>query len=112
MGLRILLPDGKNRKEYAMNQTVVSPLPYLHTLPASLPIEGAVRIELVEGVPLFKASNQVQERIEVLLEKNRAGALTADEVQELDLYEEIDDYLSFINRTVRNLTQSLSEGSP
>jgi uncharacterized protein YnzC (UPF0291/DUF896 family) len=71
-----------------------------------------VRIELVEGVPLFKASNQVQERIEALLEKNRAGALTADEVQELDLYEEIDDYLSFINRTVRNLTQSLSEGSP
>jgi hypothetical protein len=42
---------------------------------------------------------------------NKLHALNSDEEQELDLYEEIDDYFSFINRTVRNLylTQSQSD---
>ncbi|WP_339381086.1 hypothetical protein [Brasilonema sp. UFV-L1] len=40
--------------------------------------------------------------------KQQIYPLTLDEERELDLYEEIDDYLSFINRTVRNafLTQT------
>ena len=94
-----------------MNNVTVNPLPHLQTLPASLPLEGAVRIELVEGVPIFKASGWVQERVETLLEKNEAGQLTSVEEKELDLYEEIDDYISFINRTVRNLTQAQSKES-
>jgi len=85
-----------------MNPTMVNPLPNLRTLPKRLPVEGAVRIELVEGVPIFRASSHVQERIEALLAKR--GALTIEEETELDLYEEIDDYLSFINRTIRNLS--------
>lgn len=89
-----------------MNNTLEYPLPNLQTLPASLPIEGAVRIELVEGVPIFKASTSVQERIKALLAKNQDEGLTAEDEVELDLYEEIDDYFSFINRTVRNLTQA------
>ncbi len=89
-----------------MNNTLEYPLPNLQALPASLPIEGAVRIELVEGVPIFKASTSVQERIKVLLAKNQDEGLTAEDEVELDLYEEIDDYFSFINRTVRNLTQA------
>ncbi|MCM0591159.1 MAG: hypothetical protein ACSI46_21170 [Gloeotrichia echinulata DVL01] len=36
-------------------------------LPKSLPLDGAVRIELVEGVPIFRASSLVQGRIEALL---------------------------------------------
>ena len=83
----------------------------LQNLPKTLPIEGAVSIELVEGIPIFRASNTVQNRIEELLEKQQSSPLISDEEQELDLYEEIDDYLSFINRTVRNLylTQSKSD---
>jgi hypothetical protein len=85
-------------------------LPKLQNLPKTLPIEGAVRIELVEGIPIFRASSNVQIRIEELLNKQQTSQLNDDEKQELDLYEEIDDYLSFINRTVRNLflTQSQS----
>jgi hypothetical protein len=88
-------------------------LPKLHNLPKTLPIEGAVSIELFEGIPLFRASSTVQNRIEELLEKQQTSPLNSDEEQELDLYEEIDDYLSFINRTVRNLylTQSQSDVS-
>jgi hypothetical protein len=38
-----------------------------------------------------------------LLQREKEGLLTAEEKSELDSYEEIDDYLSFINRVARNL---------
>jgi hypothetical protein len=81
-------------------------LPKLHSLPATFPEEGAVRIELEEGVPVFRASHFVQTRIRDLMLKERDEGLTAPEKEELDRYEEIDDYLSFINRVIRNLIQS------
>jgi hypothetical protein len=83
----------------------------LHSLPNSLPIEGAVRIELVEGVPILRASSTVQTRIETLLAKQKDLPLTTEEEKELDKYEELDDYFSLVNRTVRNLllTPNLGE---
>lgn len=78
-------------------------LPQLENLRDTLPLEGAVRIELVEGIPMFRASTTVKNRIEKLLDKQQNLPLNPDEEQELNLYEEIDDYLSFVNRTVRNL---------
>ncbi|MEA5577566.1 hypothetical protein [Anabaena sp. UHCC 0451] len=82
-------------------------LPTLHTLPATLPLEGAITIELQEGTgtPIFRASSSVQNRIEILLLKQQDSQLTTEEEQELDSYEEIDDYLSFLNRIVRNIAQ-------
>lgn len=84
----------------------VQPFPTLDHLPNALPLEGAVRIELQEGTPIFQASTLVQARIEELLGRQLEGVLTPEEVVELDQYEEIDDYLSFLNRVVRNLRQS------
>jgi len=78
-------------------------LPQLENLRDTLPLEGPVRIELVEGIPMFRASTTVKNRIEELLDKQQNFPLNPDEEQELNLYEEIDDYLSFVNRTVRNL---------
>jgi hypothetical protein len=78
-------------------------LPQLENLRDTLPIEGAVRIELVEGIPMFRASTTVKNRIEELLDKQQTLPLNHEEEQELNLYEEIDDYLSFVNRTVRNI---------
>jgi hypothetical protein len=86
-------------------------LPKLQNLPKTLPIEGAVSIELVEGIPIFRSSSNVQNRIEELLNKQQTSQLNYDEEQELDLYEEIDDYLSFINRTVRNLFLNQSQSN-
>lgn len=74
----------------------------LSHLPNSLPLDGAVRIELVEGVPIFRASSLVQGRIEALLIKQKESALTSEEETELDEYEELDDYLSLVNRIIRN----------
>jgi hypothetical protein len=87
----------------AMNTVTIRPLPRLCVLPTTLPLEGAVRIELEEGVPVFRASNSIQARIEELLLKQREAGLTVEDKEELDRYEEIDDYLSFVNRVIRNL---------
>ncbi|MEH2353921.1 MULTISPECIES: hypothetical protein [unclassified Nostoc] len=77
--------------------------PKINSLPTTLPIEGAVRIDLEEGIPVFRASTTVQSRIEELLAKQQNTQLSAEEEKELDGYEEIDDYISFVNRTIRNL---------
>lgn len=74
----------------------------LHYLPENLPLDNAVRIELVEGIPIFRASTEVQQRIETLIYKLQDFNLTAEEEKELDKYEELDDYLSFVNRIIRN----------
>ena len=91
-----------------VNITMRQPLPRLELLPAHLPLENAVRIELEEGVPVFKASAMIQDRIESLVSKQRQSYISIDEEKELDRYEEIDDYLSFVNRVVRNLVQAES----
>jgi hypothetical protein len=71
-------------------------------LPASFPTEGAVHIELVDGVPMFRASVAVQQRIEHLLDLQREGAFTDADRDELDCYETLDDHFSLLNRLTRN----------
>jgi len=80
-------------------------LPTLSTLPTTLSLEGVISIELQEGIPIFRASSGVQNRIEALLAKQQISSLNPEEEQELDSYEEMDDYLSFLNRLTRNLSQ-------
>jgi hypothetical protein len=77
-------------------------LPNLQQLLNALPLEGAVRIELEEGVPVFRASQLVQDRLSQLMAKMKEFGLSVEEELELDRYEEVDDYLSFVNRLVRN----------
>lgn len=73
---------------------------------STLPLEGAIRLEMVEGTPCFRATTTVQERIEWLLAQTD---LTTAQDEELMMYEEVDDYLSFLNRVVRNLAQAQPE---
>jgi hypothetical protein len=94
-----------------MNTTSIEPMPAPSGLPATLPPDGAINLELIEGVVVFRVASAVQERIETLLEKERAARLTAPEADELTRYEEIDDYLSFLNRLVRNLAAAQAEGN-
>lgn len=81
------------------------PLPKLRTLPVTLPDDGSINLSLEQGSPVFRASTAVQERVEDLLYKQQMGTLTQAEEEELDQYEEIDDYLSQLNRAVRNSQQ-------
>jgi|SRR6266700_2603988 len=89
-----------------MSSPPIYPFPKFHHLPASLPLDGAVRLELQNGLPVLRASTAVQRRITALLRKQQEAALSPEETDELDRYGEIDDYLSFLNRVVRNLLQS------
>ncbi len=76
----------------------------LDNLPSTFPKEEAIKIELVEGIPILKASQKVQTRIENLLVKQQTTLLNPEEEEELDHYEDLDDYLSLVNRTIRNLS--------
>ena len=76
--------------------------PYLEMLTKALPLEDAVRLELSEGVPVFRAQQRIQERIDELLEKQPTSSLTESEASELLQYEELDEFLSLVNRLVRN----------
>jgi hypothetical protein len=84
----------------------ISLLPKLRSFPQNLPHEGVIRIELVEGVPIFRATSLMQTRIEALLAKQQDDTLSQTEEEELDCYEDINDYLSFVNRIVRNASFS------
>lgn len=88
-----------------MMSSSVQSVPRLSKLPATFPREGAINIEIEEGTPVLRATKAIQERIEELLDKQSDSQLTEAEESELRQYEEIDDYLSFLNRLVRNLTQ-------
>lgn len=56
----------------------------------------------MEGTIIFRASPAVKDRIEQLVEKEKTVGLSHEEKKELDGFEEIDDYLSHVNRLVRN----------
>ena len=84
----------------------VQPVPTLRVLPSALRREGAIGVELQEGVLILRVSKSVQNRIEALLLKQRMSNLSPAEANELQQYEDIDDYLSFLDRFSRNLVQS------
>lgn len=79
---------------------------HLEILAQAFPLDDAVRIELREGVPVFRATPRIQERVEELLEKQPSAALTADEARELAQYEQLDELLSLVNRLLRNVVRA------
>jgi hypothetical protein len=87
-----------------MSVTETFSFPRFDYLPKTVRSEGAISIEVIEGVPIFRAAAQIQQRIESLLAKQKESHLNAAEEEELAHYEEIDDYLSYVNRLVRNLS--------
>lgn len=94
-----------------MSQPLTQTMPILHGLPLTLPRDGAVQLELEKGVLIFRASQAVQDVVEKLLSKQSTQGLSQAEDEELEQYEDIDDYLSFTNRLLRNLKQTNEEGS-
>jgi hypothetical protein len=95
--------------EVFMSATVQT-VPILQNLPDTLTREGAIAMELEQGFLVFRVASLVQERIESLLDKQRETSLSAAEEQELQQYEEVDDYLSFLNRLTRNLALAQQQG--
>lgn len=83
----------------------------LSHFPVGIALESSIGIELAEGMPILRASGTIQNRINELLSKQQNGSLSIAEEQELDCYEEIDDYLSLVNRTMRNVALAETQQS-
>ena len=77
-------------------------LPTFRAFPNALPLDNVVRIELQGELPIFKAMPWVQQRVTELIQQNSVAALSSEETRELDGYEEMDDFLSLVNRLIRN----------
>ena len=74
----------------------------LDALIRTLPLEQGARLDLSEGFPVFRAPLELQARIEALVLAQQSAPLSDDEQAELDRYESLDDFLSLVNRLVRN----------
>lgn len=79
------------------------PIPKLEALPPSFPAEGALNIKIKEGIPVIKSSSKIQNRIERLINRQKRGELSQDEIDQFDYFEQIDDYISLLNRITRNI---------
>ncbi|MFP4123806.1 hypothetical protein [Coleofasciculus sp.] len=64
--------------------------------PPSL-IETGIKVEMVNGRPLFKFTEPLQSRLETLLEKNQINALTSEEQEELNAINEFDRLFTYLN---------------
>jgi len=64
--------------------------------PQSL-LETGIKVEKVDHLRLFKFTDELQSRLEDLLEKNKTGALSADEAAELDAVGELDRIFTYLN---------------
>jgi hypothetical protein len=84
--------------------------PKIHQISTKLPREGIIKIDIEEGIPILRSVDTIQERIEFFLSQQITKKLTIEEEQELNFYEEIDDYLSFLNRLTRNLYLTQNQG--
>lgn len=84
----------------------VESVPKLPHLPGSPARNNAVEIKLEKEVLIFRASESIRNRIEDLLNKRKEVSLSESEKNELQEYEEIDDYLIYLNRLTRNFAES------
>lgn len=91
-----------------MNLTTALPVPTLDVLPKTVPMDGSIAIDFAEGLPVLRVSATIQHRIEELLDLQRQMGLSVSQDEELDAYAEMDDYLSFLNRVIRNLHETAS----
>jgi hypothetical protein len=64
--------------------------------PQSL-LETGIKVEKVDNLRLFKFTDELQSRLEDLLEKNKTGSLAPDEAAELDAVGELDRIFTYLN---------------
>lgn len=64
--------------------------------PQSL-LETGIKVEKVDALRLFNFTDELQSRLEDLLEKNKSGSLTIEEETELDAIGELDRIFTYLN---------------
>lgn len=64
--------------------------------PQSL-LETGIKVEKVDELRLFKFTDELQSRLEDLLEKNKTGSLSPEEETELNAIGELDRIFTYLN---------------
>jgi hypothetical protein len=64
--------------------------------PQSL-LEKGIKVEKVDNLRLFKFTDELQSRLEDLLENNKTGLLTLEEEAELNAIGELDRIFTYLN---------------
>ncbi|NES85626.1 MAG: hypothetical protein F6K10_31820 [Moorea sp. SIO2B7] len=64
--------------------------------PSSL-LETGIKVEKVDHLNLFKFTDELQFRLEDLLEKNKNGSLTPEQQEELTAIGELDRIFTYLN---------------
>ncbi|MEM7715636.1 MAG: hypothetical protein AAF349_19030 [Cyanobacteria bacterium P01_A01_bin.68] len=58
---------------------------------------ASIKVETINNLPLFKFNNELQARMEKLLERKKADLLTQEEIIELEEIGELDKIFTHIN---------------
>jgi hypothetical protein len=64
--------------------------------PSTLMAKG-LRVEQVNNLILFKFTEELGDRLQILIDKKKADSLTQDEMIELESIGELDEIFSYIN---------------
>jgi hypothetical protein len=64
--------------------------------PSTLMAKG-LKVEQVNNLTLFKFTEELGDRLQILIDKKKADSLTPDEMIELESIRELDEVFSYIN---------------
>jgi hypothetical protein len=64
--------------------------------------DGAISVERQDETLVLRASQQLQQQFENLLERRKSSKLTAEESDQYNAICELDDALSWLNRLIRS----------
>jgi len=74
--------------------------PHAHAWVHDLP-DGAISVDIEDATLVLRASQKLQERFEILLDKRKAGTLSPEEQREYAAICDLDTTLSWLNRLAR-----------
>jgi hypothetical protein len=64
--------------------------------PSSL-ISKGLKVEQINNLTLFKFTDELGDRLQVLLDKKKADSITPEELMEMEAIGELDEIFSYIN---------------
>ncbi|NER48468.1 MAG: hypothetical protein F6J92_17545 [Symploca sp. SIO1A3] len=63
-------------------------------------VEGSIKLQKVRGLNLFKFTDELQDRLEMLIDRQKANILTQEEIAELAGITELDRIFTLINARI------------
>lgn len=63
-------------------------------------IPKGLQVQQINNLTLFKFTDELGDRLQILLDKRKADTLTADEAIELEAIGELDEIFSYINAVI------------